>query len=133
MSTTLFGHPLFSRLIFNPYFNFRAIQNLSYQPEFSAQVESAPRVLGASFGDGYEQRTGDGINNDLRKWNLMFMRETADIAVIEALFESCGGVSAFTWTPSGEDELTVVCRKWERVRIAPDAQGLSASFEEVLS
>ena len=37
-----------------------------------------PRVLKAQFGDGYEMRVRDGINNTPRKWSLVFNNRTRE-------------------------------------------------------
>jgi len=37
-----------------------------------------PRVLKAQFGDGYEMRVRDGINNTPRTWNLVFNNRTRE-------------------------------------------------------
>ena len=37
-----------------------------------------PRVLTAQFGDGYEMRVRDGINNSPRKWSLVFNNRTRE-------------------------------------------------------
>ena len=37
-----------------------------------------PRVLKAQFGDGYEMRIRDGINNTPRKWSLVFNNRTRE-------------------------------------------------------
>lgn len=131
-ATTLFGHPLFSRYLFNPASPYVPVSDFIYQPEFMAQIQREPRVLLAAFGGLYEQRAADGINNDLRKWNLTFYKSTAIITAIETQLRGYGGLTAFTWTPSGENELTIVCRKWSRTRTAPDAQSLTTVFEEVV-
>ena len=43
-------------------------RGVSEQPE--------PRVLSARFGDGYEMRVVDGINNLPRQWGLTFNNRT---------------------------------------------------------
>ena len=109
------------------------MSDFEYQPSYGAQVESAPRVLSARFGDGYEQRVGDGINTDLARWSLTFTRVAADITAIAAFLSLKAGITAFTWTPDGESEITVVCRQWTRGRIANGLQTLSATFEQVMA
>ena len=43
-----------------------------------AQEAPKPRVLKAQFGDGYEMRVRDGINNTPRTWNLVFNNRTRE-------------------------------------------------------
>ena len=42
------------------------------------QQTPAPRVLKAQFGDGYEMRVRDGINNTPRTWALSFNNRTKE-------------------------------------------------------
>lgn len=72
---------------------------IKYQPEYSAELGLEQKVLTAQFGDGYEQRIADGINNTRRKWKLKFVYTTPDIDVIETFLLATKGVDSFNWTP----------------------------------
>lgn len=90
-------------------------------------------MLVAPFGDGYEQRTGDGINKDLHVWDLVFdNRNSTDADAIESFLTTKAGVTAFTWTPVGFSEITVVCREWTRGLPGAGANTITTSFEQVL-
>lgn len=104
-----------------------------YHPAYMAQVARTPRVILAQFGDGYEQRTADGINAMPRKWSLSFQAVTATITAIDSFLATKAGVTAFTWTPSGESELLVVCRSWTRTRVNAGVERIDTAFEEVLA
>lgn len=43
-----------------------------------AQEAPKPRILKAQFGDGYEMRLADGINNTPRTWGLAFNNRTRE-------------------------------------------------------
>ena len=43
-----------------------------------AQLATEPRVIKTQFGDGYEMRVRDGINNTPRQWSLAFNNRTND-------------------------------------------------------
>ena len=65
-------------------------------PDKSMSKQSAPRVLVASFGDGYEQRIADGINTLNETYSLSFAsRPKADIDDIVAFLDGKKGVSSF--------------------------------------
>jgi phage-related protein len=102
-----------------------------YQPAYGASVAKEPRVLTAQYGDGYEQRVGDGINTVRQIWRLNFSATQADITAIDAFLTAKGGVDSFTWTPSGESEIRVKCTDWNRARTAPRAGTISATFTQV--
>jgi phage-related protein len=41
-------------------------------PNYASDIENKPSVITIKFGDGYEQRIPDGVNNSLIKLNLIF-------------------------------------------------------------
>lgn len=107
------------------------MSDFNYQPLNSAQISRRPRVRVAAFGDGYEQRVADGINTNPQVWSLSFTNTRAIIDTIEALLIGYGGVTRFTWTPSGMAEIKVVCREWNRTKVNRRVDSLSATFEQV--
>ena len=86
-------------------------------PDKQLSKASNPRVLTAKFGDGYEQRAVDGINNLNETYTLTFKtRPKADIDDIVAFLDSKQNVTKFTLTlpdtnnttRSGERDVKVV-------------------------
>lgn len=62
---------------------------------FDKGVTEAPkvRIIKTQFGDGYEQRMADGINNSPRNWSLVFNNRTReDIDNLYRFFTVLGGV-----------------------------------------
>ena len=103
---------------------------------FTFDVETAdlsvkPRVRAAAFGDGYEQRVGDGINNAPRIWALTFTRPTVEADEILAFFEARNGVEAFDWAPPYGAAGRFVVREWKSRMISDVAKSISATFEQV--
>lgn len=95
-------------------------------------LDETPRVTATGYGDGYEQRSADGINNLAQVWDLNF--EEVDNAIageIVAYLRARNGVEAFDWTPKWETvPIKVICKSWKR---SPDGDGLSrisARFEQ---
>ncbi len=70
-----------------------------YTPDWGAAPELQPRVLQAKFGDGYDQRTADGLNDLLSTWKLSFsVRTQAEATAIAAWFaRHRAHVTAFDW------------------------------------
>lgn len=96
-----------------------------------SRSESNPRILSNKFGDGYEQRIGDGINTLLPVWQLQFNTlSQSDANSIVSFFESHAGVTAFDWTPPTGSAGKFVCKTWT---ITPDGMifDISATFEKV--
>ena len=73
-----------------------------------------PRVIKAQFGDGYEMRIRDGINNTPRTWSLAFNNRTReDTDNLYNFFVSLGAVDTCMLTipdnsDSGADENVIV-------------------------
>ena len=84
----------------------------------SGPVETKPRTLKSPFGDGYVQRSGDGLNNFPRTWAPTWTNITNSQAdTIESFLRSKGGYTAFLCaaTPNGASI------KWDLRGV--DAQG----------
>jgi phage-related protein len=99
------------------------------------QRTSSPKVHTVTFGDGYEQRIADGINNLTQSMNVSFAtRPKAEIDDLVAFFESLGGVSKFRMTiddTNGAETIKVVCRQWNQTWNYDDFYSLSATFDRV--
>lgn len=67
------------------------VANFSGTPTF--------KVRTAQFGDGYTQRSADGINNRSTVYSLQFIGDAATVAAIIAFLDAQAGATAFNWTP----------------------------------
>ena len=99
---------------------------------------STPKVHTVTFGDGYEQRVADGINNLTQKMSVAFAnRPKAEIDDIVDFFESKGAVTPFDYvisdSNSGSSERTVkvVCSDWSQTWSYDNFYSLTASFRRV--
>lgn len=102
----------------------------------TARLVRKPKVTKATFGEGYEQRQADGINNALATWELTFTGVPPyDAEYIEAYLKQMNGVTAFDWTPPNRSVSSkFVCDDWER-DLNPEIDGesnITATFREVL-
>jgi len=106
-------------------------------PDKNLRKTSKPRVLKASFGDGYEQRLIDGINNINETFSVAFNnREKEEVDDIVAFFDSKAGVTAFSYTypdsnNSGETTIKVVCEDYSLNFSQNDFYGCTATFRRV--
>ena len=110
-----------------------AAQIFSFSIAYSSQMDMKPRVLSAKFGDGYEQRTLDGINNELEIWQVTAysLDEVAGASALEAFLRTQAGVTAFQWTTKFGRTALFVCKEWTRARTGPTTSTITAKFEEV--
>ena len=75
------------------------------RPDKSMTRTSKPTIHLAKFGDGYEQRLANGINNLVETYAISFNNRTKEeIDDIVAFFENKGGVTAFTYTVPDTNE-----------------------------
>lgn len=100
----------------------------------STALTEEPRVLETRFGDGYGQRSPDGLNPIAQMWELRFTGVDNPIAdAMVAYWRAAGAVEAFDWTPLWHTvAIKVVCKQWTRSQ--PNEWGqsdLSARFVQV--
>ena len=109
-------------------------------PDKSMSKSSAPRVLTAKFGDGYEQRIADGINSLNETYSLSFKtRAKADIDDIVLFLDSQKNVSKFlltipdtnNTTRTGEKDVKVVATNYSVTYDYENFYSLSLSLKRV--
>ena len=92
-------------------------------------------VLISSFGDGYEQRVGDGINVKKDVFNLSFNnRPSSEANLIAAFFDTNAG-KAFSFSVSDHASTTstikVVCETYNVNYIRETFHSITATFRRV--
>lgn len=107
------------------------MSEFTFTPAYSAQVNKKPRVRTAVFGDGYEQRVGDGINTIKRVWSLRFTTSSADIEAVDAFLTSMGGTTSFDWSPPSGAAGRWKCEEWDQGLDGYNRSVLTATFTEV--
>lgn len=107
------------------------MSTFTWPPSWGARMTVKPAVLEARFGDGYQQRVGDGINAMPRSWSVSFSQPIQVIDEIEDFLRAAHGVSAFNWTPPRGGAGLFICQQWDRGDQSPSVNTLSATFVEV--
>ena len=105
----------------------------SVTPTYGAQKSSAPNFRIARFGDGYEQRTTFGLNQNPKQWDLTWNVSETDADTIETFLDAraADGVS-FEWTPLGEStEYKWVCEQWSKSIPYLNRATITATFRQV--
>jgi phage-related protein len=89
-------------------------------------------VKGLQFGDGYEQRSPDGINNIMQRWQLRFDDVDNSIANdIVGFLALRAGWQAFDWTPKWSTApIKVICKEWTRSIARGDLSNIVCTFEQ---
>jgi phage-related protein len=108
---------------------------IPFLPSSQTQGSYDPRTLETSYGNGYEQRSADGLNANLQKWNVLWEnRSLTELGTVNTFFKSKGGYIAFTWTPLPPfdgTELRVKCKHWDWTYAGGQVVGITATLEEV--
>lgn len=109
------------------------MEEFKWRPETAYQVSHEPKVKVAKFGNGYEQRVKDGINNQLKTYQLSFIKH-ADIGKqINEFLKARGAVESFLWLTSDDNsKRKFVCRGWQ-VTPRTSVWQIDCSFEEVIA
>lgn len=106
----------------------------SIAPDYGSPVEIEPRVLRGQFGDGYAQRTADGINHIAEKWDLTFgVRTPAEADAILTFLRARGGTEAFDWTSPTGTTGRWTCPRWSYVPNNAATNTITARFEQDFS
>ena len=112
--------------------------NRNIAPDRALARTSKPRVLKVQFGDGYEQRVAEGINNINESYAVTLNnRPKAEIDDVLAFLDSLNGVTAFNFTipdtNAGGNETTikVVCEDYGLTYNNDEGYSCSATFRRV--
>ena len=101
-----------------------------------AQQAVKPRVIKAQFGDGYEIRVKDGINNTPRAWSLSFNNRTNDdIDKLYKFFDELASVDTCQLTlpnsVDGEETVKVVVEGYNKTYAYDQFYSMTCSAREV--
>jgi phage-related protein len=108
------------------------VATFTWVPDYGAKLAMKPRVRTVQFGDGYMQRSADGINTNPRTGALSFSNRTdAEANAIIAFLDARGGVEAFDYTPPGGSAGKYICQEYDRAQVSYDVATVTASFKQV--
>ena len=105
----------------------------SITPTYGLRKRSSPVVRTVRFGDGYEQRTSLGINQNPKVYNLTFEVSETDADTIETFLDARAADNAsFDFTPPGESSSSkFVCEDWNKSIPYLNRASIQATFREV--
>ncbi len=105
----------------------------SITPTYGVQKRSNPSVRTVRFGDGYEQRTTLGINQNPKVYKLTFEVSETDADTIETFLDARAADNAsFDFTPPGEGSSSkFVCESWTKSIPYLNRANIQASFRQV--
>ena len=108
------------------------MKEFTWQADWNMKRKKKPNVNTIRFGDGYEQRQSDGINNNLRTYDVVFSGSEEKIKAIDMFLDECCGVTAFSWQPYGDKKGLFTCGEWDETK-KTGYRTLTATFKEVIA
>lgn len=105
-----------------------------WSPSYNLSVNHEPRIQSIQFGEGYEQRIKDGINNDRLNLSLSFESRTeAEATAILHFLHSREGFGSFYFkTPAPYSIIKkFVCKSFSSNFVFADNYTIQCSFMEV--
>ena len=108
----------------------------SWSPAYGSPRKAKFKLDRAPFGDGYEQRSGKGINNIERMWDLRFIGKTEAVALdIQDFLEARSDGSSFFWTPPymnrNDEMIRVICVEFQVTPASYNTFDITATFQQV--
>ena len=117
---------------------FTALGAVQRLPDKTLTRNNKPRVIKIQFGDGYEQRVQEGINNITQNFSVSFNnRPKAEIGDIMAFLDNKAGTTAFDFTypdtnaSGNERTVKVVCEDYTQTYSFDDFYSCTATFRRV--
>ncbi len=88
-----------------------SLPDIGREPDYGLNAAPTFRVLRAQFGDGYEQRSPDGLNSVRRSWTVTWSVIGAEEKdALMSFLTQMGGVQSFFWTmPDTLEMVRVTC------------------------
>lgn len=107
------------------------MSTFSFSPAYAVNQNVQPRVRMTQFGDGYMQRSADGINTQIRIWNLNFKGIETEIDAVESFLSNENGLTSFDWLPPTGLAGKWICPSWDRGINDYNDHTLTTQFIEV--
>jgi len=108
-----------------------ATQTFTWAPTVAGSSGDATLLVNkAQFGDGYAQRSPDGLNNRSSSYSLTFVGDAAKISAIMAFLDARAGGEAFYWTPLLRAQSLFTCEKYTEPTKDGDVYTMTAQFDQ---
>lgn len=101
-----------------------------WKPNYNFENTNEPRVKNIQFGDGYSQRTPDGINNLLLNYQFSFQGDLHATTAILHFLTIRNGVESFCFIPPAPRGQIgrFVCQNWKDKQTFNNNYTISANF-----
>lgn len=106
-----------------------------WSPSYNLNIKNKPAIKSIKYGNGYEQVSPDGINNDLITLNLSFEnRDYNEFAAISHFLKQRNAVESFLFSaPNPLNKLKLFrCEEWDGIFNFIGNNSIQSIFKEVL-
>lgn len=101
-------------------------------PSLDSKKTVTYRVKNAGFGDGYVQRSVDGINAAVVTWDLVWKTlSISDANTIEAFLTARAGFEAFYYTAPSDVQRKYICGSVSRVQSEASGDTITVTLSQV--
>lgn len=105
--------------------------DFTWLPDYGMEESEELRLRSVKYGEGYEQRYADGINNIKREIPVTFSVDPTTAGDIVDFLRARNNGQPFTFQVPGGDIENVMCRSWSRRWDSYGIHTVSATFERV--
>lgn len=104
-----------------------------FQPEYSSNKKSEPRVRTFLFGDGYEHRISMNLNQNPKEYSLSFNLSEDEADIIEQFLDARAlDAESFEWIPPDSNiPYQWICLSWTRTMFDLGRSRINAVFQQV--
>lgn len=85
------------------------------------------------FGDGYESRASNGLNNQTSEWSVSITGDNEKLIPYIEFLANHGGVRSFCWTPPSGEKGLFTAEEWKTDTLGAGIYTLSTTFTRVHS
>lgn len=109
------------------------LPDIGREPDYGLNDSPTFRVRRAQFGDGYEQRSPDGLNSVRRSWSVTWsVISEYDRVALMGFFKQMAGVNSFEWiVPDSGEMVRVTCDDPSATHDSFSNHTVTATFKEV--
>ena len=117
--------------------NGNLIPNFFWKPSYNSKILNKPKMKNIKFGNGYEQRIIDGINNNLKEIDFIFENrsEIETVSILHFLNERNSQESFIYNIPTVYSKSTLttrfVCPEWSSTYISYNNYTIETKLQEV--
>lgn len=74
-------------------------------PSYGTDMSEEPRIRKVQYGDGYSQRSNDGLNAVRQRWTVVWAGiKRTEAETLRLFFKGEKGTGIITWTPFDQSE-----------------------------